>query len=170
MKMSLNKWQISGFVFTGVFGVLLHFLYEWTKGSLLVAPFSAVNESIWEHMKLLFFPIFVFALIEYRKIGADYENFWCVKFIGTLVGIAIIPFLFYFYTGAFGISSDWFNIPIFFIAAGVTYYLETRLMNSGFSLCKSEIIPFAALCAMALAFVVLTFVHPELPLFKEPQK
>ena len=50
---ALTKWQISGFIFTGVFGVLLHFLYGWTGENVLVALFSAVNESVWEHMKLV---------------------------------------------------------------------------------------------------------------------
>ena len=47
-------------------GTILHFLYGLTKESVLVAPFSAVNESIWEHMKLMYFPLFVFALIQSR--------------------------------------------------------------------------------------------------------
>lgn len=75
MKKSLKFWQIGGFVFTAIAGVLLHFLYDWTNQSIIVASFSAVNESIWEHMKLLFFPMFVFALIEYKFIGKNYENF-----------------------------------------------------------------------------------------------
>ena len=59
MKKSLNLWQLAGFIFTGVAGVLLHFLFEWTGKSIFVAPFAAVNESIWEHMKLLFVPMFL---------------------------------------------------------------------------------------------------------------
>ena len=52
-------WQKIGFFFTVVFGVLLHFLYEWSYNSVWIAPFSGVNESTWEHMKLLFFPMFI---------------------------------------------------------------------------------------------------------------
>ena len=43
MKRSLPFWQFAGFVFTGVFGTLLHFLYDWTD-SKFSALFSAVNE------------------------------------------------------------------------------------------------------------------------------
>ena len=56
MKRRLWRWQLAGFIFTAVLGVLLHFLYDWTNESLVVALFSAVNESTFEHMKLLFFP------------------------------------------------------------------------------------------------------------------
>ena len=115
LKRSLKLWQIGGFVFTGIAGVLLHFLYDWTNQSIVVAPFSAVNESIWEHMKLLFFPMFVFALLEYKVIGKNYENFWCAKLVGTIMGLLLIPIIYYTYTGALGVNADWFNIVIFSI-------------------------------------------------------
>ncbi|MBE7055804.1 MAG: hypothetical protein E7392_06810, partial [Ruminococcaceae bacterium] len=64
MKKTVSRWQLAGFIFTGIAGVILHFLFDWTGGSVLVAPFSAVNESIFEHMKLLFFPMLLFAFVE----------------------------------------------------------------------------------------------------------
>ncbi len=167
MKRSLKLWQIGGFIFTGIAGVLLHFLYDLTRGSVIVAPFSAVNESIWEHMKLLFFPMFIFALIEYKYIGKDYENFLCAKLAGILTGLLIIPVLFYTYTGVLGVTADWFNILIFFIASGVSYYLETRLLKNGTMLCKTPQLAFVLLCLIALLFVVFTFVQPEIPLFMD---
>lgn len=53
MKKSIPYWQAAGFIFTAILGTLLHFLFDWTNGSVIAALFSAVNESIWEHMKLL---------------------------------------------------------------------------------------------------------------------
>ena len=58
-------WQAAGFAFATFAGTLLHFLYEWTGESILVTPFSGINESTWEHMKLLYWPLFFFALIQY---------------------------------------------------------------------------------------------------------
>ena len=60
-------WALAGFLFTGALGSLLHFTYEWS-GGLLTAAFSADNESTWEHMKLLFVPLFavVYQLIRDR--------------------------------------------------------------------------------------------------------
>lgn len=168
MKRSLTLWQLGGFIFTGIAGTMLHFLYDWTNQSIIVAPFSAVNESIWEHMKLLFFPMFIFALIEYRILGEDYENFWCAKLAGTAVGLLLIPMIYYTYTGAFGVSADWFNIVIFFIAAGVAYYLEYQLLKREINFCKSSFTAFLILCLIALLFIVLTFVQPKIPLFQYP--
>ena len=167
MKNPLKLWQIGGFVFTGVAGVLLHFLYDWSNKSIFTAPFSAVNESTWEHMKLLFFPMFVFSLIEYKYAGKERENFWCVKAMGTIIGLLLIPILYYTYTGILGINADWFNIAIFFIAAGTAYYLENMLFKNEIGYCKSPQIAFWSLCFIAVLFVVLTFVQPKIPIFQD---
>ncbi len=165
--MSFKLWQISVFLFTGAAGVLLHFLYDLTDGSIFVAPFSAVNESIWEHMKLLFFPMFVFALIEYNFIGNNYGNFWCAKLVGIITGLLLIPIIYYTYTGVLGVNADWFNIIIFFIAALTSYYIENLLIKNNPGFCRSPLIAFLTLCLIAVLFIVLTFVQPKIPLFQD---
>lgn len=54
MKRSIKLWQLWGFAVTSLGGTLLHFLYDWLDKPAWIAPFSGVNESTWEHMKLLF--------------------------------------------------------------------------------------------------------------------
>lgn len=168
MKKSLTFWQIGGFLFTSAAGSLLHFLYEWTNQSILVAPFSAVNESTWEHMKLLFFPMFVFSLLENRFVSERYNNFRCAKLFGTAVGLFLIPVLYYTYTGALGVTADWFNIAIFFISAAAAYFVETVILKRVVSLSKSSFLCFVVLCLIALAFIIFTFVQPKIPLFQDP--
>lgn len=166
MKKSIPFWQMIGFVFTGVGGTLLHFLYDWSGQNPVVGAFAAVNESIWEHMKLLFFPMLLFSFIEYTRIGKEYPNFWCVKVIGTLVGLTAIPVIYYTYTGALGVSVDWFNIAIFFIAAAAVYWLETRLLQKGRPHCVFPAVALGALVLLGVVFVMLTYYPPELPLFQ----
>lgn len=168
MKKSFLLWQICGFVFTVIAGTLLHFLYDWSNQSIVAALFSAVNESVWEHMKLLFFPMFLFALTENRLIGKEYENFWCAKLTGTVVGLSVIPILYYTVAGIFGTSPDWFNIVIFLLAAGAAYFSEIRLLNGNKSFCKSPPVALAVLCLIAAAFAVLTFAPPKIPFFRDP--
>ena len=168
MKKTLKAWQLAGFIFTGVFGVILHFAYEWSESSILLAPFSAVNESIFEHMKLLFFPMFVFSLIEQRFIGEKYKNFWCAKLRGIASGLILIPVLYYSYTGVLGVTADWFNIVIFFIATAVSYITETTFLNKGKACLFSSNAAFAVLCALAVVFIFLTFFPIKIPLFKDP--
>ena len=167
LKKSLKFRQAVGFIFTSVAGVLLHFLYDWTGQSIFIAPFSAVNESIWEHNKLLFFPMFIFALIEYKFIGKSYDNFWCAKLAAVLTGLILIPASYYTYTGMFGVNADWFNIIIFFIAVAAAYFSENILLKNNINFCKSSLAAFVILCLISLMFIIMTFIQPEIPLFKD---
>ena len=167
MKKAIGLWQLSGFAVTSLGGTLLHFLYEWLGKAAWVAPFSGVNESTWEHMKLLFWPTFVFAVVQ-SFFFKDRENFWCVKLRGILLGILLIPVIFYTYNGAVGKSPDWFNIAIFFVSAAIAYVYETKLFNENKLLCRSKIRAIITLCAIALLFVIFTFFAPELGIFRDP--
>lgn len=167
MKTKLLRWQFAGFIVTALGGTLLHFLYNLTKQSVLIATFSSVNESTWEHMKLLFFPMFIFALIQSRFFK-EYKNFWCVKLVGILTGLVLIPILFYTYNGVIGKSPDWFNITIFFISAAATFILEIWLFKRDTLHCKLPWLAFALICLIGVMFVVFTFVTPQIPLFQDP--
>jgi hypothetical protein len=94
-----------GYAITSLGGTILHFLYDWSGKSRLVAVFSGVNESTWEHMKLLFWPMFLFAIAE-SFFFKDVADFWCIKLKGTLLGLALIPIIFYTYNGVVGKSPD----------------------------------------------------------------
>lgn len=167
MKRRLWRWQLAGFLLTGIAGVVLHFLYDWTDKSLVIALFSAVNESIFEHMKLLFFPMFVFALFQSCFFAKIYKTFWSVKLVGILIGIVLIPIIYYLYTLVLGYSVDWFNITIFFIADAVAYYVEFKLLKGDFNFGFSKF-SLIILVFIAVVFMVLTFSPFEIPLFQDP--
>ena len=114
MKHSIKLWQLAGFSITSLLGTLLHFLYDWTGKSVIAAPFSGVNESTWEHMKLLFWPMLLFSIVQNRYFK-EYSDFWCIKVKGIVLGLVLIPIIFYTYNGVIGKSPDWVNIIIFFI-------------------------------------------------------
>ena len=168
MKNGVPFWQMIGFIFTAVVGTLLHFLFDWTGGNMVAALFSAVNESIWEHLKLLFYPMVIFAVIEYLSWGKSTDGFWCIKLLGILLGISLIPAVYYTYTGIFGVNADWLNIAIFFLAAGLVYWVETKLFQGDFVCPLSPSLAVATICLIAAAFTVFTFLPPEIPLFRDP--
>ncbi len=167
MKRSIVFWQLIGVLAVSVLGTLLHFLYDWTNLPF-TALFSAINESSWEHMKLIFFPMFFFAVAEYIFIGKDYPTFWCIKLRGTLLGLVLIPVLFYTLGGVFGTTPDWVNISIFFVAVILAFIYETRQFKEGNTLCKSPKSAFIILCLIGISFGVFTFIPPEIPLFQDP--
>ena len=151
-----------------IFGTLLHFALDWTGGCPAVALFSAANESIWEHMKLLFYPMLVLSLAEYWCWGRRVDNFWCIKLAGIFLGLALIPVAYYTYTGALGVSEDWFNIAIFFLTAAVSLWVETKLFAVGNGDRCSRKWAVGAIVLLVVAFTVLTFLPPQIPLFQDP--
>ena len=167
MTRSITLWQLTGFGVTSLVGTILHFLYEWLGNAVWIAPFSGVNESTWEHMKLLFWPMFIFAVVQ-SFFFRDRKDFWCVKLRGILLGIILIPVIFYTYNGVFGKSPDWINIAIFFVCAAIAYIYETRLFKAEKLRCRSHKAAIIALCSVALLFVVFTFATPEIGIFKDP--
>ena len=63
---------ITGGIFTLIAGTLGHFVYEWSGGAVWTAWLFPVNESVWEHLKLLILPAVVFfALGAYFMRGAN---------------------------------------------------------------------------------------------------
>ena len=167
MKRNITLWQLMGFAVTAFLGTVLHFLYDFFDGASFIAPFSAVNESTWEHMKLLFWPMFIYAVIQSFFFRGN-ENFWCIKLKGITLGLALIPIIFYTYNGVFGRSPDWINISIFFIAAAATYIYEAIKLNKEKRCCKSPKLAFIMLCVIALLFVVFSFAAPSIEIFKDP--
>ena len=167
MKQRSILWRAAGFALVTFGGTILHFLYDWTGGSILVVPFSGVNESTWEHMKLLFWPLLLFALVQ-RLYFRDQENYWCVKLAEILLGLVLIPVLFYTYNGVFGESPDWINIASFYITALLVFLFEWWAFKRDWLQCKLPRLAFAAICLIGVLFVVFTFAPPQIPLFQDP--
>ena len=167
MKQKIRLWQLVGFAMSVLCGTLLHFLYDWLDGAIWIAPFSGINESTWEHMKLLFWPMLIFAFIQ-SFFFRDFQDFPCVKLKGISLGLIMIPILFYTYNGVIGKSPDWLNIAIFFICAAVAFIYEARLLERDKASCKNPKLAIALLCAIAVLFVVFTFATPEIGIFKDP--
>ena len=167
MKKTIELSQFLGFSITSLAGTILHFLYEWLGNAVWIAPFSGVNESTFEHMKILFWPLFIFAIVQ-SFFFRERENFWCIKLRGILLGITLIPVIFYSYNGVIGKSPDFINIAIFFICAAIVFVYETRKFSSPDTNCKTEKLSFVVLCVIGLCFVVFTFFPPILNIFKDP--
>lgn len=171
MDRRLRRWQLGGFLFTAAGGTLLHFLYELSGESSFFAVISAVNESVWEHMKLLFVPMFVVALAEMVVFGERYRCFWRVKLLGILVGLTMIPVIHYTYMGVLGMRIPWLDIAMFYVAAAVTYVLETKLLvRCSRPSAALELGAMLLVWGVAFLFLFWTYAPPEIPLFRDPVK
>ena len=116
---------------TLLLGNLLHLVYDWTGQASWAAYISAVNESTWEHMKLLAVPWILWTavtiLIERRADCA------APRAAGLLTGLILIPALFYTYTGICGKSVDVVNVLIFQAAVLAAWLVSRGLQRRGSS-------------------------------------
>ena len=164
-------WQeLAGAVLVAAAGTALHFTYDWAGGSALAAVFSAVNESTWEHMKLLFVPAFFLTAVQFCFLGREYPNFLAVRAVSTLTGLLLIPVLFYTYTGALGFDVLWADIAVFAAAVLGMFLLDCALLRRGsFSAPWQQAAGLAVLWALAFAFLWCTFRPPQPALWRDPQ-
>lgn len=167
--MSIKKWQVWGFIFTVVAGTLLHFTYEWSGYNPLVGLFSAVNESTWEHLKLLITPMLVFGVLEYSAYGKDLANFIPVRCLSILLGMTVIVVSFYTYVGIIGHNYLPADIGVFVLGAACAYRYSARLLGtSRFTSPAAVRLGWIGLAMLVAAMIVFTLHPPKLGLFVDP--
>jgi hypothetical protein len=96
-RRSVLGFEMAGMVFIIILGSLLHFTFELSGNNPVVGTFSAVNESVWEHFKLSFWPALVYAIMEYRYVKKAVNNFFSAKTVGIYLMPLIIVASFYSY-------------------------------------------------------------------------
>ena len=169
MRRRLFWWELAGFLWICAAGTLLHFLYDWSGGNVIAAAFSGVNESTWEHMKLLFFPILLFSVVQVCVMGRNYPNLLAVRALSVLAGLVLIPVLFYTYTGALGVQESWANIAIFYVTALACFLLDFAFLSRGrLSAPWQQIAGLVILWVLAFSFVWFTFRPLKFPLWQDP--
>lgn len=168
-NISLKKAEIISFLVASLLGVIFHFVYDWSGENPIVSLFFPKNESTWEHLKLIFFPITLLSLIEYFIFNIQYENFAIIKFLSILLAMALTIVLFYTYTGVYGKNSDVLNIVIYFIAMAVAYLFSYRMLRKGVLSGVSPQIGYWGFVILLLFFFVFTLFPPQIGLFATPE-
>ena len=169
MGRRLLRQELAGFFWTAAAGTLLHFAYEWSGESLPAAVLGSVNESVWEHMKLLVMPAFLFTAVQVWRLGESHPNISAVRAVTIPLGALLIPVLYYTYTGALGIQVTWINIAIFYVATAVLFWVDWRLLRTGMSGSGwGQLLGLMILWGVVFVFVWCTFCPPELPLWQDP--
>lgn len=164
----IKSYIIAGILFVSAFGTFLHFAYDLSGNNILVGLLTPINESIWEHTKLLFFPMLLYALFLIKKLKDEYPCIGSAMMSATFLGILLIIILFYTYSGIIGHRVAFVDISIFYISVITSFYIAYQLTLS----CKME--PFTMLLhfltiLLICLFLVFTFKPPDIPLFVNPK-
>ena len=127
------------------------------------------TSSTWEHMKLLFFPVFLLTLLQTCTRRAADTCIPAVRAISVFIGLSLIPMLYYTYTGIVGTHALWADIAVFILAAAGTFAADSLLTRSGrLRRPWQQIAGMLALWALAFCVVWCTFRPPQLALWLDP--
>ena len=162
----IRNYQIFSAVFTILLGVLLHFTYKLSGENKFIAIFSAINESVWEHLKLLFFPMLLNTIIGYFYFKNSVSNFVCSKTIGIVFAMALMVIFFYTYTGILGKNIPAVDIISFFIEAILGEFVAYILIVNKFKC--NRIVALVVLAVIFICLIIFTFFTPDIGIFKDP--
>lgn len=165
---TIKSISIIGTIFVLIVGSLDHFLYQWSRQNHWVGLLCPVNESTWEHMKLVFFPMLFYSLFLCIKWRNQFRPQFHVLAQGILIGTFLIPVLFYTYTGILGFHVFLLDLLTFgcSVIAGFSYIFHTLKSSSAKNHNR-----FAAPILLLLLFFLFwlfTYQPPSLGLFFPP--
>lgn len=150
-------------------GSFMHFLYDFTSNNVIFGAIAPVNESVWEHLKMVLLPVILWWTIYYFSAGninnIDKNKWFSGALAALFTALITIPLLFYFYTSAFGVELLLVDILLLFLAllfgqlAGLHFYKYYEGISSRISI--------GIFILLIFLFILFTFYPPHLPLFRD---
>ena len=167
--MRLKIWYLLEAVLVFAAGSLLHFVFDWTGKSSLTAWFSPVNESTWEHLKLLVFPMLLLTLPAALLYQKHYPGLFFVRLLSILLGMAAITVSFYTYTGILGEHFLAADIGTFLLGIAASCLFGYRMLKQRrFAFAHASLTGLLGLALLLLCFILFTWYPPHIPLFLDP--
>lgn len=164
---SLKTYVVAGIIFVSVLGTLFYFAYDFTGENALVGLFTPVNESIWEHAKLIFFPMLIYSFYLNKTVKTQYPCISSAMILGSLVGVTLIITLYYTYSGILGFNLAPVDILIFYLSTVISFFIVYKTARS----CKAEkhhtLLQILQMLLLCLFFIFTSF-PPNIALFIEP--
>ncbi|OGN98321.1 MAG: hypothetical protein A2Y89_05185 [Chloroflexi bacterium RBG_13_51_18] len=165
MKNTALKRELIGIAVISLLGSLFHFVFDFTGELAPVGFFTPVNESVFEHLKLTFWPTILYAAVSYKWLKSSAGNFLPAKAIAIYTMPVAIIVLFYGYTAFTGDSIVIIDILIFFVAVACGQL-------AGYGVLKMKPLPqqlswvaLSLIVVLALIYGLFTFFPPHVSFF-----
>lgn len=164
---SLKQWRFTGVLTIAILGFLLHHVYDLTGASKIIGWFVPVNESVWEHLKLGYWSLVLFSIMEYFQVRYRVNNYYLAKLAGLLAMEMTIIMIYYGYNYVTGKDIFLLDISSYIIGVVVCQYLTYLLFRMrSFSNLVNRI-SLAAGIAIGVFFGAVTYYPPHIDLFKD---
>lgn len=147
-------------------GGALHFLYD-ALPNPLTALISPVNESVWEHLKLLFWPMLLTAFWLARKTPDRYA-LWSGIFVAELLMPLILMGGFYILQCGFGVVSLPLDIGMYVVTMCLGYLIAYLVFKSR-HLEKAAVWLLVPVIFYGASLILFTFAAPQFGVFIPPE-
>lgn len=148
-------------------GVFFHFLYKYGGKKNWMAIISPVNESIWEHLKLAFYPTLLFTLFEFLIIKPTPTNFLTAELIGIYIMIFFILITEWIYPKIVKRNILLIDLFIFFVAILISQLSSYFIFNNLEAIKIADVAIFVIIFIQTLIFTLFSFKPPKLELFRD---
>lgn len=165
MNKKILIWEIFGAIFIIVIGALFHFMFEWLGSFPPLGGFFPVNESVWEHLKLPYWPLIIYSLIEFKFIREESNNLIFAKSLAILINIGTILITFYTYTAILRTELLIIDILSFIIGVIIGQFLSAKVMSLGEKPKWISYVSWVIFISIGLLFIIFTYFPPNLPMF-----
>ena len=164
MKRSALKWELIGIAIISVLGSSLHFIFELSGEWPPIGVIAAVNESVFEHLKLTFWPTIIYAAITYKLLKKSTSNFIIAKAAGVYVMPIVITVLFYAYTTITGAEFLIIDIAIFVVAVACGQLTSAKILSIRHLPISLHWLALALIIILGAIYGIFTFHPPHVPL------
>lgn len=153
------------FAVATVAGACLHFVWSLLP-NVFTALISPVNESIWEHLKILYWPFLLSGVMLTRKGERGCRGPWAAALLISAAGLLIVG---YFYHIVFGGDSLLVDIVLYVVMMALAFVLAEGALNRPWICAKSDWLVLLVL-ALGCGILLFTFLPLDLPLFADFSK
>ena len=168
IKRKAEKTLFFSFLISVILGTLLHFAFRYSGGNTVIGAFAPVNESIWEHLKLILIPSIIVGFFEYLSFGKHFSGYFGAKGFATLIGMLFVLSGYYTYSGIVGTHYFVADIILFIGGVGLTSLITYALLTKCDFGERESIIGILIITFLLIIFMYFTFHPPMLELFRDP--
>lgn len=165
-KKLLLKLEIAGPFVVFTLASLLHFIYSLSP-NVLTSLFGAVNESVWEHIKIFSIAYLFYGFIEFLWAKPNLRRFAVAKVVGVLAQGLFIPLGYYSYTFFTKEPVLIADLLIGFLAAVVGFLVSYKLYMSDREIEKYFLTSIMMLFLILMMLLCFTYFPPKAELFRD---
>lgn len=163
----LVRWKWTGLIAIVVLGSLMHFIFDWSGQAKSIGWLLPVNESVWEHLKMGYWPVLLYSLLEYRPIIRYVNHYFLAKLLGILAFELSIIVLFYSYTALLGKDVLLLDITVYLVGAINCQWLTYRIFSLDAPHRSYCTLSLVSLVTIAVLFGITTYQPPHCFLFRD---